>query len=109
MSFTYLASPYSSPNPLVREMRFRQACAAAKKLMAQGEKVFSPIAHSHPIDTHFDAPQPAHFWLDQDFAILRHASCVKVLKLHGWQDSKGIAQEVAFAQHANIPVEYINP
>jgi hypothetical protein len=45
----YLASPYSHPDPAVREARFREACRAAAKLMRLGQPAFSPIVHGHPI------------------------------------------------------------
>ncbi len=45
----YLASPYSHPDAVVREYRFRAACQAAASVMRSGQHVFSPIAHSHAI------------------------------------------------------------
>ena len=45
----YLASPYSHPDAVVREQRFRDVCLAAARLIRAGQIVFSPIAHSHPI------------------------------------------------------------
>ena len=109
MSLTYLASPYSHANPLIRDARFRAACAAAAKLMLAGEAVFSPIAHSHPIEYHFDAPRAFDFWMGQDLPILRHCSVVKVLRLEGWDQSKGVTREIEVAKAALIPVEYIDP
>jgi hypothetical protein len=109
MSLTYLASPYSNPSPLIRESRFRQACEVAARLMDRGENVFSPIAHSHPIDLHFTAPRSGDFWLKQDIEILRHASVLKVLMLEGWMESAGIKREVSVARANGIPVEYIDP
>jgi hypothetical protein len=45
----YLASPYSHPNPAVREQRFQAACQAAAALLRSGQAVFAPIVHSHPL------------------------------------------------------------
>jgi len=45
----YLASPFSHPDPAVREQRFEAACRAAADLIRQGKSIFSPIAHSYGI------------------------------------------------------------
>jgi Domain of unknown function (DUF1937). len=45
----YLASPYSHPDPLVREARFDAACRAMADLVHAGQIVFSPIVHGHPL------------------------------------------------------------
>lgn len=42
MSFTYLASPYSDPDPEVRAQRYRSACKAAAYLLLRGHTVYSP-------------------------------------------------------------------
>lgn len=111
MSLVYLASPYSHPDATVRAARFSAACRVAGELMKAGQCVFSPIAHSHPIEQHFlDAKPEGHdFWLRQDFAILRHASRLVVLMLEGWEASRGVAAEIDFAKTIGVPVEFKKP
>lgn len=106
---TYLASPYSHPDRAVREFRFREACRVAAALMQRGEAIFSPIAHSHPIEQFFDGVESLGFWMRQDVAVLRHCSKLKVLTLDGWVQSKGVAAETAMAKSLLIPVEYVDP
>lgn len=107
----YLASPYSHASAVVKDMRYREACRAAGRLMHDGHAVFSPIAHSHPIEQFFDgAKVEGHdFWLRQDFAILRHASKLVVLMLEGWEQSFGVRAEIELATRLNIPIEYLEP
>lgn len=107
MSFTYLASPYTHPDPIVREFRFEKAAQAAAKLMEKGEVVFSPISHSHPIDVNFPEPGSGEFWKRQDEPFLNSCSKLVVLKLPGWQASQGVAHEVEVAEKRGIPVEYM--
>lgn len=107
--FTYLASPYSDSSPAIRETRFRAACRAAAKLMLDGKCVFSPIAHSHPVDLCFPSIQSGAFWKAQDIPILRHASELVVLKLDGWEESSGIQWEMELARTLHIPVTYMDP
>lgn len=107
MDFTYLASPYTHHDDRVRRKRFEQVAAAAAGLMAQGEVVFSPIAHSHPIDLNFEKPESGEFWKKQDEPFLMGCNKLVVLRLAGWEDSKGLAHEIAVAHGRGIPVEYL--
>ena len=111
MSYDYLASPYSHPDPAVREQRFVAVCRAAGVLMKAGFHVFSPIAHSHSIELHFEGGgvEGHDFWLNQDFALLRHARRLLVLKLDGWDKSFGVKAEIEAAKAIGIPVEYVDP
>lgn len=109
-ALTYLASPYTHPDPEVMAARFDAVCAVAARLMLAGEAVFSPIAHSHPIALQIPETQTdGAFWLAQDFPILCRCTLMKVLMLEGWSMSKGIAAEVQFATNHRIPVEFITP
>lgn len=113
MGLTYLASPYSHPDPDVREVRYIAACRAAAKLMLKGVPAFSPIAHTHPIEAHGMSDlmhKPPHeFWMKQDIAILRKCEKLAVLCIDGWDRSRGVTEEIHLAQRLGIPVEYIKP
>ena len=105
----YLASPYSHPDPWVREERYQAVLFAAAKLMNAGEIVFCPIAHSHAIGKQLGRIVDHDFWLRQDQAILEHASKMVVLTLAGWNLSKGVAAEMRFAEERGIPIQYLAP
>ena len=104
----YLASPYSHPDHAVREARFQAACRAAAFLIRQGKTVFSPVAHSHPICC-FGLPGDWGFWQRHDLEHLATCNEVVVLKLDGWQQSRGIQAEVARARALGKPVSFIEP
>lgn len=116
MAPLYLASPYSVTFPLsapqaakLRKRRFEAVCKYAAKLMKQGELVFCPIAHSHPIEV-LGMPGEVNngdFWLKQDFAVLQFCKELRVLCLEGWEESDGIRREIEFAKELNIPVTYV--
>ena len=103
----YLASPYSHPNPNVREMRFIAACHAAADLMRQGYRVFSPIAHGHSIAVRSPLPETWDFWREQDFAVLRHCDRLFVLTLSNWIRSVGVRAEIEIMRELGKPVEYV--
>ena len=45
----------------------------------------------------------------QDLAILQAAERLVVLRLPGWERSRGIAREIQEATRLSIPVEYMDP
>lgn len=104
----YLATPYSHPDPLVKEARYVEACRKAAELMTDGLLVFCPIAHSHPIETlGMPVIQSGDWWLRQDFAILKACDELIVYKMDGWDKSYGVGKEIEFAKEHNIPVTYL--
>jgi nucleoside 2-deoxyribosyltransferase len=102
----YLASPYSHPDPAVREQRFHAACRAAVAMLHTGRVVFSPIAHSHPLAQH-GLPGNWHFWEQYDRAFLERCDEVVVLMLDGWQESVGVQAEIRIARELGMPVRYL--
>jgi nucleoside 2-deoxyribosyltransferase len=106
---TYLASPYTHPDPAVRAARFDAACRAAAKLMRAGALVFSPIAHSHPIALAGELPIDWAFWERYCRAMLAACADVAVLKLDGWDASAGIAAELDIARETGKPIAFLEP
>jgi hypothetical protein len=104
----YLASPYSHDDPGIRAERFRLACIAAGNLMRDGQHVFSPIAHTHPI-ARTGLPGGWDFWAEFDKWFISRCDKVMVLKLEGWRESDGVRAEVALARRFGKPVEYVDP
>jgi len=106
----YLASPYTPMNGESPEERVEIVTKVAAKLMAKGYIVFSPIVHSHPIADHL--PESLRFdhqfWMNQDLPILERCDQLIVLRLPGWDKSKGIAHEMVFAEEKGIRIGYIN-
>jgi hypothetical protein len=102
----YLASPYTHPDPVVREERFAAACAVAAQLLRFGHLVFSPICHSHPL-TRFGLPLDWGFWERCDRQHLERCSELIVLMLPGWTSSRGVLAEIAIARELGLPVRYL--
>ena len=104
----YLASPYTSKD--IRECYSREAKAtvAAGLLIEKGYSVFAPITQSHRIATLSSTinSNDHDMWMECDLAILKHCQQVVVLAIPGYKESKGVAEEVAFANENGIPVAY---
>ena len=103
----YLASPYSHPDPMVRQQRFETVCFVAAKLMQQGNYVFSPIAHTHPIAVKGELPKDFDFWEGFDREMLKGCGELLVVRMDGWEASKGVAAEIKIANELGIPVKYL--
>lgn len=87
--------------------RFRSACMVAARLFREGSLVFSPIAHSHPLAT-YALPVSFDFWQSWCMSFLHcWATDLYVLKLHGWEESKGVAAEITEAEKIGLPITYV--
>lgn len=104
----YLASPYSHPDAIVRERRFREVCRVAARLIRKGNVVFSPVAHSHAIAL-CGVPSDWHFWERQDRLFLHTCDELVVLMLTGWRESTGVQAEIRIAEELGKPVRYLAP
>jgi hypothetical protein len=107
--FIYLASPYTHPDPLVMKSRFETVAIVTARLLAEGEVVFSPICHCHPIKDLASLPHTWDFWEPYDRAFLSVAKALYVLKLPGWKESVGVQAEIRIAKEMGIPIKYISP
>lgn len=104
----YLACPYSHPDKEIRRERAHAANLAAANLMRGGAVVFSPISMGHAIGEAAPwLPYEFDFWQAQCLPHLAASTEVVVLTLVGWENSKGVAAEVAAAKKQNIPVTYM--
>lgn len=104
----YLGTPYSK-YPTGLEAAFRDAAALAAKLLKMGIKVYSPIAHTHPIAQYGQIDPLDHsIWLPFDQAIMDKAGAMLVAKMPGWRESKGIAHEIGVFAQAEKPVFYLD-
>ena len=103
----YLASPYSHPNPVIREQRFHDACRAAASLIQSGQAVFSPIVYGHPLVT-YGLPTEWSFWEAHDRLHLERCEELVVLMLAGWRRSAGVEAEIRIARELGKPVRYLS-
>lgn len=104
----YLAVPYNHEDPEVREYRFKAVNKAACRLMQEGHIVFSPITHGHPIAKEGDLPVDWEYWQNHCMAFLTVSHKFIVLRLDGWEQSKGVQGELKIAESLGIAIEYID-
>ncbi len=106
MSFIYLASPYTDPDPDVMQHRFEAAERVTAQMLKDGEAVYSPIVHCHELARRYDLPKDFDFWEKYNFRMLAVSCEVAVLRLDGWAESKGVGHEISIATRIGIPVTF---
>lgn len=104
----YLAAPFGHPDEIIRNQRFAQVNQYAVQLIQAGHLVYSPLTHNVTLAS-FGLKNGWDYWQSFDCAMLFRCDKLLLLQLEGWQDSKGVQAELAFAEQQNIPIEYIQP
>jgi Domain of unknown function (DUF1937) len=102
----YLASPYSHPDPAIREVRFEAACRAAAGLISAGHAVFAPVVQGHSL-VGYGIPGDWAFWAPLARQHLAQCDEVLVLQLDGWRESEGVRAEMALAAELGKRVDYL--
>ena len=107
--FVYVGTPYTN-YPGGRGEAARLACVYAAKLMRRGLKVFSPIAHSHPIARYGGLDETDHFlWVAADRPFVEAANSLIVVMMDGWAQSRGLAHEIDEFIRQHKPILYVDP
>jgi len=104
----YIGSPYSHPDKAVMEENFKRVSQLAADLCAEGKVVFSPITYGHTLLNFREMPHTWEFWQNFCINFLDHADRLLVYKMPGWENSKGLAAEIEYANENNIPIEYVD-
>lgn len=102
----YLASPYSHGDAAVEQRRVDAADEAARLLLDAGGLVYSPLSHF----AHGRMRQvSARVAYAHGLGMLSVCDVLLVLCLPGWQDSKGVADEIALADAMSMPYVLVEP
>ena len=104
----FLASPYTHKDEEVIFLRYRETLEATAKLIKEGNMVFSPIVHSHPIAVRYDLPRDYSFWQAYTNSFILHwAEAFSILCLHGWENSVGIKDESILATEVGLSISFM--
>lgn len=105
----YLSCPYSSGSRLILEAIVRLATIIAGRLIKEGRIVYSPLTHSHPINEVMEGRISWETWLQYDEYIIENCcKKVSVIRIPGWETSKGVTREIRFAKSHGIEVDFID-
>lgn len=105
----YVGTPYTKYVPDI-DAAFTDACKLTAQLLKAGLKVYSPIAHTHPLAVHGGLdPLDLSIWLPFDGAMIDKADAMIVAMLPGWETSTGVKHEIHAFIEAGKPVYFLNP
>jgi hypothetical protein len=107
--FSYIASPYTHPDHAVRRGRWRAAVRFLQWCLARQDWVYSPIAHCEEAARLAALPTNFQFWQSFNHTMLGAARGLYVLRLPDWEQSAGVADEIAFAAGRGLPVQHFLP
>jgi len=99
----YLAIPYTGNE----NRSFRVANLVAGMLMQQGHIIYSPVSHTHPIAVECDLPKDWEYWKQYGEAFIGFCDELYIVKLTGWELSKGVNAEIEIAKSTGKPIRYI--
>lgn len=105
----YLATPYSK-YPAGLQAAFEDAACLAARLLIDGVRVYSPIAHTHPLAIYGKIDPFDHaIWMPFDTAMMTKADALIVAHLATWESSRGIKEEISVFAAAGKPIYDLNP
>lgn len=110
MSWDYVASPYTHPDPATMWQRYYDAKRYVAWALDNGIWCYSPIVHCHELAVEFNLPKDFQFWKAYNSAMLSGAARMRILMLDGWQESQGIHQvERPLAQQLSKEIYFVTP
>lgn len=102
----YLGSPYTKYEAGL-DAAFRDVSAFAAMLLQDGVRVYSPIAHTHPIAIYGNLdPRNHDIWMPFDQAMMDAADAMCIADMSGWRESYGVQFEIAYFRAAGKPVYF---
>lgn len=103
----YIASPYNHSDPEVVIKNFELVSQLAAILCSEGHVAFSPITYGHTLIGFKDMSTNWKFWQNFCLSFLIKSDELLVYQIPGWDISRGVADEIAFAKEHNIEIKYI--
>jgi hypothetical protein len=98
MGLIYIATAYSHKLAPVMTSRYWKVTEFAAAGIKEGFVLYSPITHCHPMARKFKMPKDHQFWLDFNHRMIDNCTEMVVLCLPGWEESKGIKDEMDYCE-----------
>ena len=99
----YVAGPYGDSAPIeTRKYRYNKILQACADLVSAGVRAYAPVAYAHNLAKLGSFPPDG--WYGFDLSMLPMFEYVLLLKLPGWDESRGVELELEEAANLNIPV-----
>lgn len=105
----YVGTPFTSSCPATMRYRGEISMAYAAKLFERGRLAISPLGVSNYKLAYFSNELPPDWatWGELCIKLLNACDEMHLIKLPGWQDSVGLAEEIAYCRANNKPIVHI--
>ena len=108
-NMVYLASPYTKYPRGIYNAAY-DISRIAGDLLNDGINVFSPVVHSHYIAMLSGMDPLDHdLWMRIDRGFMNNADVLLVCQMTGWEESRGVEEEIKFFEHHKKPVFGFQP
>jgi hypothetical protein len=103
----FISSPYNNPEPNVMERNFMDVLLFSSYISSQDGVVgFSPIVYGHTLLKVKELPTDWDYWKNFCLTFLDRADELIVYMLPGWEESKGVKEEIEYAKSKNLKITY---
>lgn len=103
----YLAIPYSHKSDEIRKHRERLVNKITIDKMNNGEIVYSPISYGISLSNEYDLPTDWSYWEKFCKSYISVCDELHVIMADGWENSKGVQNEIKFAKKLGKTIKYI--
>lgn len=110
-SYFFLASPYKGTIE-EKEHRYQMFLEAVAFFLERGVSVISPILYNQAVISYFQTIQPEERYkllMPMNLDLLYPSQGLLLLKVKGWDRSKGIQQYLEICKINHIPVFNLDP
>jgi len=107
----YLASPYSDPDPDVRQFRYEAAEEFVwEQTFVKERFIYSPIVYMHNAGLRFGGATDAKTFAHANYlSFSKSASALWILTIPGWRTSIGTKLEYIWAKKLDRPFHFVDP
>lgn len=103
----YLSLPYSHENLFVVEARIDAFVKIAAQVEREGQfHAVSALFNQLLLDHGQRLPRDTEFWLSYSRSLVGASERLAVIRLPGWDSSKGVLAEIDYANDSDKPVEF---
>ena len=106
-NFIYIACPYMHEDMSVMLSRVKASERYFASLVSDGIFAINPIS-CHYAARDNDLELGWEFWEAMDKKLIDISKEIHVLQLSGWQESRGVQSEIAYANESGIPICYVS-
>jgi hypothetical protein len=106
--FFYMAHAYSNEDHSIRDLNVLHARWIYSNLFIRGVLAYNPLEATHIAAMSFSWPTEHEPYIRLNHAFIDTAVGVLVVMSDGWEKSRGVAEEIAYANECGVPVWYLD-